>query len=601
MSGFFLLIRSVTTHSLKIRLVFFTITIFLISLFDLVALLLFAKIFSSIALGDTTFVPNFLRRIHADFLIGDLRTQYAASMSIVIILVLVKSVGILTVNRFLLTTLSRSFHDKSNELTRSYLFQDMTLVKSRSTYEISLAVNNGVREIFMSGLYAFINCVVEVCVIVCIFIVIIFRTGVSAIFLITLISLLFFGTLRFTGKRIRILSETVSTSNLQSGLSIQTLVETMRELRVFNSYEYFFSKNETNIKIASHATVDLQLLGYLPKMIIETSFIVGIAIFSLVFILKGDIANVVTQVGFFLAMGSRIIPSLLRLQAGINQIKQADGASTFTKQILNLQNIPEKLKAKKSKGSLHAMSSPFNASIEFDSVSYAYSESSTFKLDNISFKLDVGRSLGIIGRSGCGKSTVLDILCGVVQPTSGFVRISATDVNQAELNWQNSVGFIPQQIPLIDGTIRENLLLGRSRDEFSERDYWEALRFANLLGIKGETENWLDHPITRAGSELSGGQRQRLGIARAMLARPRILILDEATSALDSQTEKEINKSLASLDGQVTRVIVSHKINSLMHLDSLLLLEDGKVVATGTYDELLKESGLFRTFIAQGD
>jgi ABC-type multidrug transport system fused ATPase/permease subunit len=220
-------------------------------------------------------------------------------------------------------------------------------------------------------------------------------------------------------------------------------------------------------------------------------------------------------------------------------------------------------------------------------------------LCDINLTVAQGQSLALVGRSGAGKSTLADILLGVLQPDSGTVTVGGVDPAEAVQRWPGSIGYVPQEVMLVNDTIRANVALGLPRYAVDDELVWEALRRAHLEDyVRGEADG-LDTQVGERGLRISGGQRQRVGIARALFTRPQLLVLDEATSALDAETEQSITAMLDELEEHVTTVIIAHRLSTIRHADIVMYLEDGVPLSRGTFDEvcaavpaLQKQAGL---------
>ena len=236
---------------------------------------------------------------------------------------------------------------------------------------------------------------------------------------------------------------------------------------------------------------------------------------------------------------------------------------------------------------VRAESSDDTLAVEFDNVSFAYSESGDPAISNISFKVKRGETVGIIGSTGCGKSTLVNMIPGFYHPTEGNVFINGknTGLYSGE-ELRAKIGIVPQKALLFKGTVRSNILWGN--ENASEEELWEALRLAQADGFIREKADGLDEPVKQNGSNFSGGQKQRLTIARALVRRPEILILDDSASALDYATESALRSSLASLDYNPTKFIVSQRTSSIRHADLIIVLEDGDIVGVGRHEELLE-------------
>ena len=200
--------------------------------------------------------------------------------------------------------------------------------------------------------------------------------------------------------------------------------------------------------------------------------------------------------------------------------------------------------------------------------------------------VEPGHSLALVGSTGAGKSTLADVILGVLDLDAGSVLISGVTPREATQRWPGAIAYVPQSVGLTEGTIRENVALGLPDIAIDDDMVWDALERAHLAEFLRETREGLDTVVGERGVRLSGGQRQRLGIARALYTRPRLLVLDEATSALDAETEQSITKTLQDLEGEVTTVTIAHRLATIRHADEVLFLREGVIVARGTFDEV---------------
>jgi ATP-binding cassette subfamily C protein len=569
----------------------------IVSFLDICALFLFAQLFSSLVQNDVTFfvkISKFLGVYENEMSIQNI---YFVAIVLIIFLVLTKSILILVINRMLLETLARTYAKSSKEITTRFFNMCINQIKAQPSYEIFLAVNSGVRDILIIGTNAYINIFTELIVVATILTILVLHGGMPALVLGLYFAFVFFVINKIAGASSKKNSEILTKSGLSSAVTIQAIVESFRELKVFNSLEWFLSRNQTAVENSSSATADMQFVGFIPKIILESTFITGIVTFTWYKISNGEIATAVIDVGFLVAMGTRIIPSLLRLQFSLYQIKQVMGSAMFTLKLLEQQSY------QKSTSSTALTKKPITVDAEsdprivVDNVTYSYPDSDLKAISNFSLIINEGESVGIVGRTGSGKSTLIDLLLGVNEPSSGRVRICGmppADYFRAQLG---RVGFVPQNICLIDGSLRENLLLGRDCQQFIEEDFRRALDFAGLNSHIDSLQYGLETFITRAGSELSGGQRQKLGIARAVLTQPSILILDEVTSSLDAESEGVINGAISKLRGKVTLIVVAHRLTTIKSMDRILLMENGNLAASGNYESLAKMNQTFKSFV----
>ncbi|MBE6531757.1 MAG: ABC transporter ATP-binding protein [Ruminococcaceae bacterium] len=282
---------------------------------------------------------------------------------------------------------------------------------------------------------------------------------------------------------------------------------------------------------------------------------------------------------------SQILVELIKLASLIITLNKASASAKRISSVLDTpSDIPFSVNKEYSDGEL---------AVEFDAVSFSYNESGDPAISDLSFKVKKGQTVGIIGSTGCGKSTLVNLIPGFYHATAGNIFVMGKNVALYDKSDIRSMtGIVPQKPTLFKGTIRSNLLWGKS--DATDEELWEALSLAQADGFVREKEGALDEPVKQNGSNFSGGQRQRLTIARALVRKPRILILDDSASALDYATESALRRAVSNLDYTPTTFIVSQRTSSIMHADLILVLEDGELVGSGTHDELIESCEVYR-------
>jgi ABC-type multidrug transport system fused ATPase/permease subunit len=236
---------------------------------------------------------------------------------------------------------------------------------------------------------------------------------------------------------------------------------------------------------------------------------------------------------------------------------------------------------------------PFAREIRIEDVTYTYPRGSAPVLNNISLTIPRGSSIAIVGPSGGGKSTLVDILLGLLPPDAGRVRVDGVDTATSVRAWQRNLGYVPQSPYLLDDTLAKNIAFGVPDAEIDKQAVIEAVRMAQLNDLVASLPNGLDTEIGERGVRLSGGQRQRIVIARALYRQPTVLVFDEATSELDNLTELEIAAEIDALSGEKTIVVIAHRMTSVRNCDVIVFLVEGRVADMGTYDELLERNPEF--------
>jgi ATP-binding cassette subfamily C protein len=316
---------------------------------------------------------------------------------------------------------------------------------------------------------------------------------------------------------------------------------------------------------------------------LETSVIVGgllIGGFQFAF---QDATHAIASLSIFLAAGTRIAPAVLRIQQGVIIVKNSLGACALT---LDMFETLEDDNSIRGTGIPDFEYEGFLGSISLKGVYFSYQDSERYALSNINLEVKAGSKIAIVGSSGSGKSTLVDLILGMYAANSGEILISGKHPLQAFEEWPGSVAYVPQETTIVLGTIRENLSLGLDPEFYSENDYWNSLAYAQLSEFVQSLPLKLDSFVGDEGYQLSGGQRQRLGIARALMTKPHVLILDEATSSLDVETEDAISSFVDNLSTSITVITIAHRISSIRNADSIYYMSNGEIIANGEFEVL---------------
>jgi ATP-binding cassette subfamily C protein len=232
--------------------------------------------------------------------------------------------------------------------------------------------------------------------------------------------------------------------------------------------------------------------------------------------------------------------------------------------------------------------------IQFSGVTYQYPESTSHSLTNITVTIPAGKSVAFVGSSGAGKTTMVDLILGLLYPTKGNITVDGKDIHTHIQGWQKQIGYIPQHIFLADNSIRNNIAFGIPEHEIDDANVWQAIKLAQLDTLMKELPEGIQTQIGERGVRFSGGQRQRIGIARALYHNPAILVMDEATSALDNITEKNIVQEIEALKGSRTIIVIAHRLTTVMNSDNIFFMENGLIADTGTYYELITKNEAFK-------
>ncbi len=378
-------------------------------------------------------------------------------------------------------------------------------------------------------------------------------------------------------------------------LSNQSIVEALtayREILVRGSREFYSEQIKSERFRLSKYEAELKFLPNISKYTTELTMVVGIALISALQFARYDANRAIAVLSVFLAASTRIAPAVMRLQQNAITLKTYLASSEPTLSLAEDLRKSKKLENPINKLEIDHVG--FEPSISFSNVTFRYESSSVDAVKNLSFEVQAGKMIAIVGPSGGGKSTLVDLLLGIAIPQSGSVLVGDFEPSETLRKWPGAVGFVPQDIYVSNRSLRENICLGLDTKEISESLIWKALEESELEDFVKSVEGQLDYLVGENGSNLSGGQRQRLGIARALLSQPKLIILDEATSALDSETENKISEAITRLKGKSTIVVVAHRLSTVRKADTVLYLEDGCIIDSGTFDELKNKNSNFQ-------
>lgn len=351
----------------------------------------------------------------------------------------------------------------------------------------------------------------------------------------------------------------------------------IKETKVFRKEIYFSNEYVAAYKRFGDANRIFSFLNQLPRLFIEAIVVIALLLLIVFKLVQGYAPmEIVPLLGVLALAAFRMMPCANRIVNLSNGIKFQ--MPLFNELYDEFCEIRDRIELGKSQELLSESVEklPFTKELCVDHLAFQYPEGQHEVLQDVSFAVPKGSFVGIVGPSGAGKTTFVDILLGLLTPTGGRISVDGVDIQSNIRGWQANLSYVPQSIYLIDGTIKENVALGIAPEDFDEELLIQVLKMAELYDFVQELPNGVNTRVGERGVKLSGGQRQRIGIARALYYKPEVLVLDEATSALDNETEKSITDTILKLKGQITIIAIAHRVSTLENCDFKVKFEDGK-------------------------
>lgn len=514
------------------------------------------------------------------------QSQAAVIGSVAVLFLVGRTALSIIFTRRILFFMSRRGASLSADLVAKLLSQSLLKIQNKSTQEIIYAISAGVEMLVMQILATTVVMIADLSLLIIMAVGLLVVDPVTAIGTLLIFSLIGFFLYKFMHVRAKDLGRLSSIYAIESSEKIMEVLSSYRETVVRNRRD-FYAREIGSLRLRSaNVTAETNFLPFVSKYVIESAVILGALLIGVVQLILQDSAHAIATLGIFLAAGTRIAPAVLRVQQGSTIIRTGFGQAEPTLQLISsLQDTELQASSSDIFDSVHA---GFSSRVSISNISLTYPNKKNKAVENLTLEIPVGTLTAFVGPSGAGKTTVIDILLGILQPDEGQVLISGMAPLNAFAKWPGAVSYVPQDVVITSGTIRQNVSLGFPISEASDELVYEALAVANLDEFVKGLPDKLETHVGERGAKLSGGQRQRLGIARAMFTKPKLLVLDEATSSLDVETEENISNSINALKGNTTVILIAHRLSTVRKADLVVYLEEGKAISSGNFDEVRK-------------
>lgn len=459
-------------------------------------------------------------------------------------------------------------------LLHSYMEKDYEFFLHASSGQILQVVQNNVTTTF--GLFTTLlslatESIVSLALVVTVFVV----SPVMTIFIAASMAVSMFFIVKVVKPIMKREGVSFQKNSAKSNTWLMQAIQGIKEVKVTNTEGYFEENYDQVGRKVIQSQKSESVINNVPRLIIEMTCVCSVLLVIAIMIFMGtDMNEIVPSLGVFAMAAVKLMPSANRIVNAMNAISyQVPALDLLLENMSDVQQMGEITYQDKNHASCLELQN-----VTMRDISYHYPSSKEWIFEHAELSIEEGQSVGIVGASGAGKTTLVDILLGLLKPTSGEILVNGTDIHSVYSNWLATIGYIPQTIFMLDGGVRANVAFGEKPEDIDEERVWNALRAAQMEDfVKGMSEG-LDTRIGERGIRLSGGQRQRIGIARALYREPKLLIFDEATSALDNDTEAAIMEAINTFKGEKTMIIIAHRLTTIENCDHIYRVKDGKIL-----------------------
>jgi ATP-binding cassette, subfamily B, bacterial PglK len=475
----------------------------------------------------------------------------------------------------------------SDRLFRHYLSAPYKVFLKRNSSQLMRNALSSVEGVALRFLSPLVSVITETIVVLFLVVILAITAPLATLFVAVVLGVTSVLVMRFVRSRLRRYGKLAEKTTQTSLATIQQSFNESRSIRILGREAYFADAFKTDRLEFAESRLALAVLSRLPRVAIETLiFLLLVAFLSV--ITATDAVGSIGVFGLFGYGALRIMPGLNSIVSGLNLIRYGQAS---TENVLgDLREEPQS-QLGNADTSTRKERLPWST-LTFESVTFSYDEAAPPALEDVDLEIRRNEVLGLVGQTGSGKSTLIDLVLGLLDPDEGHVRVDGRDISNVLGGWQANLGLVPQDIYLLDESILKNVAFGIADDEIDVDRVTECLRVAQLSDFVAASTNGLDTRIGERGTSVSGGERQRIAIARALYSSPSLLILDEGTSAIDTVTELNLVAELKQSAAIDTLIVVSHRLSSLRICDSIAIIDQGRVVDSGEYELLIERNSI---------
>jgi ABC-type multidrug transport system fused ATPase/permease subunit len=576
----------------KRRFIAFTIGSIMIAALEGLGVLLFVPLTEVLVANTNQPLPTSAHFVVKEF--GPMSNEKVAAILAVAVLVIfvTKSIAALVLLRWATGNMLHQEARIAKRLFSHYLLAPHTFHLQRNSAELQRTLNESLLLVFRRTLPFALAAMAETVSIMAVAAVLLLEDPLVAVIAAIYFTIVGLAYQRIIGGRQRVAARKSHAETAERYQQVQEAIGAAKEISVLHRQHFFidrFFETKLNLVDSQRLLVYYQLA---PRYFLDVAFLTGAAVIAFVEFATRSTSVALASVGLFLVASFRLIPPLNRIMASVTLARTAIPAiDQVIDDLAELDEFNEQAPTV-----LPPALGPSDIAVH--GLGFRYEGRDEKVLRDVTLDIASGDDIGIVGTSGAGKTTLVGVLLGLLDPVEGTVTIGGQPMAACRDAWQLSIGYVPQEIVLIDDTIKANITFGVAEEDVDEEALVEAIRLSQLDQLIDALPEGLETAIGEHGARISGGQRQRLGLARSLYHKPTVLMLDEATSALDSATEARIIETIESLHGSLTIITVAHRLSTLKHCDRIYFLAEGRVAAVGTFEELRSTIPEFANLVA---
>ncbi len=500
---------------------------------------------------------------------------------IVILFLVSKSLISIVISKKILRFFSNQSTNITLELIKKIMSQPLLKIKSKNMEENIHALTYGVDALTLGVFSSLVMIFSDLTLLITLFTGLVIISFFGSIALILFFGVVGVGLYSLLSNKTKDLTREYVEMITRNESQISDLLNGYREIKVSNTTDFFIESISKTRKRISNSKAEINFLPYIGKYVLEISIITGGMMLITTQLFLSDSVKAAGSITIFMVASSRIAPAVLRLQQNFLLIRGNLEISKLTLELKNNYDSVEFDVTSEIRQNLQ-----FKPEVIFSEVNFKYQESDDLVIRDCSFQISPGEFIGLVGPSGAGKSTMVDLMLGIQKPLSGSIKISGQSPPEVFSLWPGQVAYVPQNPYIMNCSLSENISLGKTLLDISQKEIDEILAKFDLLDLADRLNNDGGHILRDNGQELSGGERQRIGLARALLPKPSLLILDEATSALDATTELKVFQQIRKYSGNTTVIMVTHKLSAIQTADRVFYVEKGNFTETKSIEEM---------------